>query len=48
MTVEKIKDWVFNVGCVAQYVRNTRERLPACNRSQGMNMNYGPSNDGRG
>ena len=27
MTVEKIKDWVFNVGCLAQYVRNTRERL---------------------
>jgi hypothetical protein len=23
----KIKDWVFNVGCVARYYKNTRERL---------------------
>jgi len=28
MTVEKIKDWVFDVGCVAQYIQITRERLP--------------------
>jgi len=27
MTFEKIKDWVFNVGCVARYCQNTRERL---------------------